>query len=289
MPNPITNPVAATYASRSPYITAAEYLASPTGVDVSQLVVGQNEDLNEDALNQTIARASSWIDTECQQVLGATLDTQAGMFRIKPDGTIKIPLDNTPVLQIVGVSLGSTFQSIEALDDLTGVWPGRKVATIPVSGYQFGGFAGPRTGSVFAVVEYVNGFANSLLTEDSMPGDTTLEVDTALGIIPGLQLTIYDPGATETVIVAAVAGSTVTLVAGLQSGHAAGTNVSALPPAVKQAAVLKTSALIKTRGADSYVMPMMGAEPAQTNTGDSGAGDDGRIAAMLLAPFRRVA
>ncbi len=288
MPVPISAPNVSTYASRSPYITPREYLASPTGVDVSELTLGGNDSDNEDALAQTIARASSWIDTFCRKVLAATLDTHSGLFRVQRDGTIKVPLPNTPILEVVGASTGATPSTISPLADLSNVWIDRKVATIPLSSRGFGSFGIPHTGKVFAVVQYVNGFANCLLTADASIEDTTITVDSALGVFPGLQMTVYDPGASETVFVASVDGNVITLAEPLQNDHEAGINVSALPPAVKQAAVLKTSALIKTRGSDSYVMPLMGAEPTQTTVSTGGGSDDEAIAADLLGIYRRV-
>lgn len=279
----IVNPIVPTYASRTPYLTPAEYTASPTGVDVSSLVAGGSAQQNADALAQTIARASSWVDTECRKILAATLDTQAGRYRVSADNTIRIPLDNTPIVAVVDVSVGSSQAGVQLLPATTIplVEISRKTITVPV---QF-----PAGAAVAAVVHYVNGYANSLLSGAAAAGATTIAVDSTLGIIPGMQVTIYDPGATEQVTVVAVAGNAVTLAAPLLFQHQADVAVSALPPAIKQATVLKTSALIKTRGDSAFVMPSLGSEPTQKQTLDpSGSGDE-TIAAELLAPFRRVA
>ena len=279
----VTSPIVPTYSSRIPYLTPVEYEASPTGVDTGNLVPDGTTQQNADALVQTIARASSWVDTECRKVLAATLDTTAGRYRVRGDGTITVPLDFTPILQVTSVQAGSTPSTLSPLGDLSNVWLGRKVATIPLWGVPVG------SGWAYAVVQYVNGYANGLLTQTVSAQATTLTLDSTLGIAPGEQLTIYDPGSTETVTVATVTDTGVTLTAPTASAHLANVAVSALPPAIKQATVLLTSALIKTRGDDAIVMPDISGQPSHSQTMDPTGSEDITVAFELLAPYRRVA
>ncbi len=283
-----------TYASRSAYLTSAEYVASPTGVNVSQLVVGGTAQQNADALTQTIARASSLADSYCYQVLAATVDTQVGKWRVQRDGTIKVPLAFTPVVQINGVQLGYQPNMMTTLTDLSNVWVGRKVAEIPVLGVQFpnSSLNSPlqrsTTGQMYAAVTYVNGYANTLLTSAPTVGATSFTVDSILGILPGMPLTLHDPSQTEHVTVLSVAGNTVTIVSPLTFAHAVGINVSALPESIKQAVVLLTSALIKTRGSEAIVMSSMRGQPSKTSKIEDGGLEEIDLAVVMLEPFRRV-
>lgn len=288
MATPITSPLIPTYASRTSYLTPAEYTASPTGVDVSQLVVGGTTQQNADALLQTIARASSMVDETTKQVLAATIDTQTGSYRVDRDGYLNIKLDNTPIIQVNDVAVGITPDTVASLTSLTGLWIGKKVIKVPILNRTFAptGFGSDR---LYAVVKYVNGYANCLLTAPAAQGAQTITVDNPLGLIPGLTPTIYDPGASEQVTVTAVNGNTVTLATPLVSAHAVGVSVSALPPKVKQAAVLYTSALIKTRTEDAYEMPTLGGQPSQVAHGSELYGPDVELADWLLMSLIRTA
>ena len=115
-----------------------------------------------------------------------------------------------------------------------------------------------------------------------------------LGIIPGLPLTIYDGAVnganTEQVIVGpgyVFGSSTVPLAAPAVNAHSAGCSVSALPGFVREAVVCLTSALIKTRGADSYVMPSGPRQQMKVEQLMPGAGEDVDTAFELLEPLRR--
>jgi hypothetical protein len=105
-------------------------------------------------------------------------------------------------------------------------------------------------------------------------------------------LAIYDTtsGHSETVTVASTyvpGAAVVTLAAALQFAHVAGTAVSALPPAVRQAVVSLTSALIKRRGGESIVLSAIQEEPSRKTIGEPGMTADEEHAYRILAPFRR--
>lgn len=280
----ITSPIVSTYSSRTPYLTPAEYTASPTGVDTGNLVPGGSTAQNADALVQTIARASNWVDTECRKVLAATLDTQAGRYRVKADDTIRVSLDFTPILQVTSVQAGPTPSTMAAITDLSNVWLGRKVVTIPLWGI----IADQCSGMVYATVQYVNGYANTTLDATAAAQVTTLNLTSTLGIVPGQQLTIYDPGSTEAVTVATVTPTSITLTVPTVWAHLANVAVSALPPAIKQATVLLTSALIKTRGDDAIMLQEVG-QGTEHQAMDASGSEDATIAFELLTPYRRVA
>lgn len=247
-----------TYATYTPYITTAEFLAEPTGVDTTQLIPGGTSAQNTAALARKIAQASSYADDLCYQVLAATSDVQSGEYRLRRDGAIHVPVANSPLIQVDDVQVGVVAGQLTPLDDLSGVWLGRKVARIPVTRSlpaltitgRPGVAAGP--GRVFAAVTYVNGYAHTLLAASVAQGASQITVKGALGLVPGLPLTIYDNSSTEQVTVDAgytLGSTTVPLTAPLANNHTAPVSVSALPPFVREAVVNLTAYLIKTREA----------------------------------------
>lgn len=297
---PQINPNVTTYAARVPYITAAEYVAAPTAVAVKQLSVGQGLGANAMQLDALIARASSWVDSLCYQVLAATRDIQYGQFRIGRDGYASIPLDRTPILEIDGVSWGYLPgpANLSALTDLSGIGIGAKVIKVPLWNPSAGsnapnsatlGDARMRGGRPWFLVTYVNGYPNTLVASAVAAGATVLPVGSALGIYTGSVLTVYDDAATEQVQVLSVAGANVTLTAPLLNPHIAGISVSALPPVVKQAAICLTSALIKSRGSDAVIMQSLRGGGGQTvGHSEDGGLEEVELAIDLLKPFERV-
>lgn len=297
------------YVSREPYITTEEFLSSPTGCDTSQILPGGTPQQNRDALAGVIQRASNEADVYCYGPTGclaASVDVQTAPpqgWRVQNRGGLRqiwVPVDNTPVVAVTGVSLGWDPSSVTAVTDLTGVWPGQKVITIPVGGLttvpdgtvSWTSTSGP-AGRVWGNVEYINGYANAALSVDAAAGATSITPTDVLALYPGLQLAIYDAtsGHSETVTVAAdyVPGTaSVTLTAALRYAHLAGTAVSALPPAARQAVVSLTSALIKRRGGESIVLSAIQEEPSRKTMGEPGLSADEKHAYLLLEPFKRV-
>jgi hypothetical protein len=295
---PVTAPYAPSYASYTPYISAAEYLAEPTGVDVSQLVPKNSSPATQTAaLTRVIGRASSWADQIARQVLSATLDVQSGEYRVWGDGTIRVPVDNTPLIQVTNVALGQFAGNLAALSDLSGCRLGRKVVRIPV--FNAPAMMVPvtasaaRRGWLFADVTYVNGYAHTPTTLAAAAAASSVTVLNPLGIFPGLPVTIYDGASggllTEqnTVAPSYISGNVIPLAAPLLNAHGAGVSVSALPPFVREAVISLTSALVKTRGSDAYVMPSGPGRQTKLAEMMPGAGEDIDIAFELLEPLRR--
>ena len=129
MAAPVTAPTAPSYATYTPYITPAEYLCEPTGVDVSQLVPGAGANAQNAVLTRAIGRASSWADQYCRKILAATSDVQSGQYRITRNGTIVVPVDNTPLIQVTNVAMGLVAGQLTALPDLSRLRLGKKTVT----------------------------------------------------------------------------------------------------------------------------------------------------------------
>lgn len=294
MPSPVFAPDVATYATRVPYVTTAEFVEGGTGVDTSQLVPGGNTAANTAALQRTILRASGWADTLTHKVLAATLDTQAGFYRVQPDGGLQVPVTYTPLIAVTDVALGANAWSLTSLPDLSRVGMDDGVVYLGVrsGGLSYNGSLNPRT---FVKITYINGWANSATTASASSGASSISVANPLGIMPGSVLQIDDGSASEIVTVAAsytpvttVTTTAVALAAPLASPHNAGVAVSGMPQAVKEAVILLTATLIKTRGAQAVVMAGMRQEPTTTALTEAGGLHDYEVACELLKPHRRV-
>lgn len=304
MAAPVTAPYAPSYATYTPYITPAEYLAEPTGVDVSQLIPGVSSAAAQTAvLTRVIGRASSWADQYCRKILAATSDVQSGEYRVFRDGTIRVPVDNTPLIQVTNVNIGLVAGQLAPLADLSKCRLDKKVVRIPTAAAAStmpplpdAAAAYARYGSFFADVTYVNGYAHALTAASSAAGAMVIQViGTGLGIVPGLPLTIYDGAAnganTEQVTVAPTyqfGSPFVPLTGPTLNAHGAGCSVSALPGFVREAVICMTSALIKTRGSDAYVMPGGPRQQMKVAEMMPGADEDIDLAMELLEPLRRV-
>lgn len=296
---PAFAPYVPTYASYTPYITAEEFLTAPTGVDSSQLVPQGSTLTQEAALADLIARASARADLICKKVLAASLDVQSGEYRIWRDGTIRVPLDYSPLVSVNAVSLGYAAGALTAMTDLSGIWPERRVARIPVPSlpsvysYAQNPPASARPGWLFAQVQYVSGWAHTTIAAASLGAQQVTPVS-VYGLVPGLPMTIKDGANTEAVTVASsyVPGSaTVPLASPLQYAHSAGTTISAMPPAVKDAVIDLVKYLVKSKGSKAIVMGSIKGQsvsaPPKTQATEPGAAEDYRNAERVLKALKR--
>jgi hypothetical protein len=281
MSTPIFAPYSQTYSTREPYITAAEFKNGATGVNTSKLVPTGSSDENADALLDLIADASSWADDLCDQILAATTEVEAGIFPVL-NGTLRIPVSQTPIVAIYGLSVGNGTADLKPITDLEGLMITRKVVTFPAGGL------GLDDEDAYAELTYIAGFANCLTAVDSAEGDSVLTLDNVLGIAPGMVLKIGDPGRNETITVLSLAGNVVTLVGPLQYLHGVGVSVSALPPVIKRAVILLTSALIKNRGSQSITIQTTQQTPREKIVAGGSGSRDFIQAEGMLRNFGRV-
>lgn len=285
-------PNVATYSTRKTYVTPAEFKAAPTGVDVSQLVPGGDPARNAAALVMQLQRASAYADNFCQKVIAATVDVQAGQYRVQHDkalgAVIKVPVDNTPVIAVSAIKTGRTPGALASVATPANLWIGRKVLTIPVSGAH--------GEHIFAQVDYVNGWANTALTVAAAPGALSITVASSLGIMPGQQLNIQSPTNAETLTVATTyvpsntaINTPVPVTTPIVGTYGIGDTVTAFPQDIKQAVILITKSLIKTRGSESIVIASTSSQPDSIDRLEHGVSSDMDMALDLLAPYRRSA
>lgn len=283
----------------TPYLTTQEYRNAPTAIDIDNLVFNSSDpDVQDSELANVIARASSWVDTFCNQVLGATEETETQRSRYKADGTLRFHPRYSPIIALTSLSYGPYPTQLTTVNDPSIAWIEQSEVIFPFSNaalnwtsqgpIQFGG-GGVASQEVFLQYTYINGYANSLIAS-AVALASSLTVTDPRGITAGQQLKIYDGMYSENVIVAStyVFGSvTVPLVTPLVYTHTAGTSISALPPAIKEATILATTAMLKVRGDNSLVMGV-GTLPSQGVSGNQNIGDDMAMAMDLLKPYRRI-
>lgn len=281
-----------------PYLTIEEFKDAPTSIDIDNLVYNSQDPDDQDAeLANTIARASSWIDTFCNQVLAATVESEQQRSRYSQDGSIRFHPRYSPVVALLSMEYGYP-PNLMSLPDCSVAWiedeeiivPNATLGTWSSQGpLQFGAMSSGGRNEVFLKYSYVNGYANTTIVT-AVAGATSLTVADGKGILAGQMLKIYDGQYTENVTVAStyVFGSnTVPINAPLVYSHAPTVSISALPPAIKQACILVTTAFLKTRGDSSMTMQVTTSPGTSLPNADK-VGQEIALAMQLLQPYRRV-
>jgi hypothetical protein len=292
-----------------PYVTLAEFKASPTWIDSENLIEGGNQGQQDSELYNVLLRATAWVDGYCEQRLQAHSVYEQMRAEMDRHGRIYLHPQNTPVRQITGLAYGFNFQNLTVLEDLTQIWiedsRGIVVSVLPMRGTFSGtlefGASGATGGQVFVEIGYVAGFGNSTLTAPATSGQSQVTVADAtgfqppftgtLGLLAGSTARIWDPGFEEAVTVAAgyVQGATtIPLAATLQNNHSTGTGISELPPDIKQAVTALAVAYLCRE--DVTAEDPFGSTPygptLRRGTGQAGGLVD--TAWQLLDPYRRI-
>lgn len=293
--NTVTPPLFST-----PYITAQEWRDYPTQINADNLVAN-NADASAAMLSTLIANACSWIDTFCGQILAATLDTEKTKTRVDRNGILHIHPRYTPICSVTAFSYGSDQSSLAALSSLSNIWVEPAKFEVPLTFAPFYSSVGPlQFGTPIAGQEmyvqysYVSGYVVTTLAATAVAGASSIVVASSTGILPGVtQLGIYDGGKTESVQVASSydgASTTVPIVGTLAHDHGqVGVSVSSLPPGVKQAAIMLTTALVKTRGTTAIQAPTVKGNMSRAAPKGGGDHDDDiALAYDLLDNYRRV-
>jgi hypothetical protein len=318
-PTGVVNPGVATQgATPIPYLSNSQYTNAPTAIDSTHLAPGGVAGQQAQALADTLARASSWVDAYCFGAdlsengasLAASLAVESSMAKVK-NGELRLICDYKPVLELVGCDIGPTPGSVSTASSFASmVRFGRRTIYIQMGGgipFRTGDTApaivpasGER-GSVFAVWSYVSGYAHTQLAADVAVGDTSCSVAATdgngglWGVYPGqTRFRIADGAATETISVLDVTpnGVTTTLTtSAFQNAHSLPgapdfIPVTTLPSNIEQAAISMTTMLIKTRGARALVMPQTpGGQPNRQAFAQAGALEDWDIATGILARY----
>lgn len=301
-----------TYLTRSAYLTVAEFKAEPSGLELDDLVPASSSNptptqADQDlAIQQAIEAASSWMDEQVFQPLGATLQTETLNARANGYGVMELHPEQWPVIAVVALALGCDPSSLLPLADLSSLLIQPQVVTVypAFAGtwssngpLQFGpwGTASPGAPSL-AQLTYIAGWPNTLLALPVAVGATSLTVVSTTGICPPLPqggtaqsvLMLYDGATKEPVTVTAVDAATgvCTLASGVANAHPAGARLSGLPPSLRKACVLATTAMVKVRGSEAFVMDSVTGKPRKVARGAVGDSAELALAAQLLHDYR---
>lgn len=301
----------------TPYITPALLTSAVTGISWSTIPFrgASPEEQLAEQLN-ICARATSMVDTECNQALRATVDTETwtgpGDFRCQnqPTGVTRLLASRGPVTSIVSgqVSSAAAFprswstipaNQFEPENPLIGVYGtsapgdagggGQGILVAP--GWVTWVF-GRLSSRIQAV--YINGWPHASLTVSAAVGDSTLHVDDITGW-DGAAGTIADGGRQEDVSVTAVTPTTtgaisgpgtLTLASPVAYAHSRGVLCTTLPGSVTQASILYACAQALIRGATATTIQTI----SGTATGQAGGSPQAlsEMAAKLIHPYKRV-
>lgn len=311
MTNSAYAPYLQTYGNTVPYLTVDEYQQAPTALDINNLISGgpQNQFI---ALQETIARASSWID---QYVTGSAYNTLCATLNVENSqvwgnraGQIIVHPKLWPILEVqsFSYSVPGLAQTSSSITPQGNIWIEPQLFIVqPNATYGWniqnwnnpyssnGGGAWPvgiSTQPYLCQWSYVNGFPNTVLSASVAAGAASVTVASGLGIYPGSQLTLFDAPNDETIVVAANYTPDTTLVpltSTLTYNHLAGRCLTNLPSAVKQAAILLTSAFIKQRGSGALIAQDMGAVTHVQQGSIQNDSGDTALALRLLENFRQ--
>jgi hypothetical protein len=302
-------PYLQTYGQAIPYLTVTEYQRAPTAIDVNNLISGGPQ-VQQVVLQETIGRASAWIDQYVTNsafgTLCATVNTENAQVWGNRAGQIAVHPKLWPILEVQSFSYtvpgaSSTFSSITPQGN---IWiEPQEFIVQPNATYgwntqigsnnTYGGGAWPvgiSTQRYLCQWTYVNGFPNTTLSASVSAGAASVTVTSGIGIYPGTSLRIYDAPNDESVVVASnytPDTTVVPLVSPVQFNHQSGTSITNLPPSVKQAAILMTTALVKQRGSGALIAMDMGAITQMDNKSPQNVSGDIGLAKELLDNFRQ--
>jgi len=282
----------------NPYLTIAEYKNAPTSIDYDNLVVGGNSGAQDAELARVILRASSFLDEYLNQNLVAQTYTETQRTRFTPSGFISLHPNNSPVISLQSFYYGADPTNLVTLPDCSVSWFENQQIVIPISQLSltfssagplsFGG-ASSNTYPIFTKYQYTAGYVNNGIATATAAA-TSMIVQDGTGIVAGAKYRIYDGANSETVTVASnytYGSTTVPLTSALLYTHAAGVTFGNLPNAIKEAAILITTAFLRVRGDSSMTMAITTFPQANVG-GDQRYGTDIKMALDMVSLYRRI-
>jgi hypothetical protein len=282
----------------NPYITLAEYKNAPTSIDYDNLVVGGNSAAQDAELSNAILRASSFMNEFVGQNLNASTQIENQRVRITGQGTIALHPNNNPIISLQSFSYGADPLNLVTISDPSKVWFENQQIIIPLASMSptyssqgplaFGPYGAPRQ-QVYATYQYTSGYVNNLIATATAAA-SSMTVQTADGIVPGMTLRIYDGASSERVVVASnytYGSTTVPLTSALAFTHASGVAFGNLPQTIKEACILITTAFLKVRGDRSLTMGIT-TQPSGNGSGQQLYGAEIDMALEMLSLYRRI-
>lgn len=287
-----------TIEQESAYLTIAEFKNAPTSLDINNLVSGGNQAAQDAELANVILRASSYLDEYLNQNLVAKRNTETQRVRVNNQGYVALHPNNNPIIALESFLYGASPNDLQTLTDPSQCWFEAQQVLVPLSQMaatyssagplSFGGSTARQ--QLFTRYTYVAGYVNTTIVSATAAA-TSLTVASGLGIVAGGSLRIYDGANSEMVTVASTytyGSTTVPLTSALGFTHAAGVAIGNLPNAIKQAAILVTTAFIRIRGDKSNTMQITTRAQGSEITGATRYGSDIQLALDMVNLYRRV-
>lgn len=298
--------------SSEPYCSVSAFRASPTWLDTDDLIPGGTQSKQDNELFNVLLRATSWADlytgggTE-YPYLGASMMVQNKRVRANRWGEVSIHPSKVPVQYVSSIMTGSSPLNLTAYANISQVWiEDNRQIILPNSGGNFSGlqFGAPVSvnGPTYVTLNYVAGYFNSTLATGTYNvGTMSVNVNNPLGLIPGTQFRINDPGQEEMCTVASnytQGATTIPLVNALNYTHTSGAvtapaslvGASALPMAIEQAVICYAVGLLlreDVSGEAPFADTNMGPTAKMSGGGGTAAGLIYEAEEYLLS-FRRV-
>ncbi len=300
----------------APYLTAAQFRAYPTWLDLDNLVPGGVASLQDDDLTDALLAATGKAETFCEGMrLSAHLVTGEQVTARQNGGRVWLQPRDIPLTSVVALSYGWDPSVLNAMSvTSTTFWnedgrlisfqPGGATQQFTGPAIQFGG-SGPAGGRLWVTWSYIAGFVSTALSASCAAGASSVTVADPTGIMPGQALRIYDTGAGQTGASEALTVATtyipqiptvpptataVPLAAGTAYAHGAGTGITGMPRELIQAVIAIAVGLLM-RVDVAAEEPDTGFGPAARTAVDKGSGAAGGLmddAWRDLAKFRPV-
>ena len=278
----------------SPYVTVTEVLNSATAasVDFTNLVPNASLNAQTSALQELIVKASAKADNYCLGALGtlcATSNTENGRYSANRLGQFVIQPYFWPIVELksfeFGYAPGSGMNAVTLNDSNTSIERYQFIITnqyglsqaTSIGGLNMVGGAWGSGQQQFVQYTYVNGFANTFTASPITAGDTSLTVDSVIGLYAGMSVSIWDGAKDEQFVISSSwdgNSTTIPTVSPLVFSHTTDTNVSVLPASVKQAVIHFIVAMAKERGAGGLVINEIGEPVATSSTTTTQAYDE---------------
>lgn len=309
----------------TPYITPGMLTNAPTGVSWKIIPAPKASDQEQLAGVTNICwRATSTVDTYCNQVLRATVDTEQlqgpGNVRVgvqRDTGNGILIMRRWPVTDVLAIqtAAAASFPRVWSTvpsgkyavahplinmqtDTASATSPDGAMSVLVAPGYIT--WNQGRNG-LLAMVSYTNGWPHTSLTQPAAAGATVLTVDDVTGWA-GATSFAYDGANTEAISVQSVSATnplplpngvgtaqsgpgTITLNSPLTYAHAVGVVVSSLPATVLWATVLAAAAEVLESGNTAITVENL---PGSLSTGGTGVADLVGEYKRLLNPFQRI-
>lgn len=295
-----------------PYVSAAQFQAYPTWLDLNDLVPGGVANVQTGALTDVLLAATQWAINTCDRMpLHAHLDSRNTRARTNNVGRLVVKPAHIPVRQVVSFSYGwdPTAMAALALPDASQwIEDGRSVSYL-LNGPGALNFVGPTiqfgraptpSQETYVSWTYVAGFVNTTLSAPATAGASALTFTDPTGVLPGDLLRIWDDttGVSEAVTVSPTwtppapawppVPASVSLASATSFAHAAGVGISDMPRDIQQAVVMYAVGLLLREDVSSeepFANAPIGPVARRASSGGKAGGliSEGE---RLLAPYR---